>query len=215
MTIRTLIRLRKGIIHVRDRNPRGAPRFIASSTSTTDTIDMPAGIAPNDIAVMVDFAVSPAVSVTPTNFTLIGTVLGATNRCIKSYKVLTGSETTITGMNGSTSNQKILLVFRNKPTSASFGVPTSVAEESTTNKPADQTIAIGTSSPSVAIALYCGTGGGATRGFTPAQDAEVIVAGSRLAARYLVSGAFGSSVVVTQTDDGANILSSFRLPAVK
>lgn len=84
------------------------------------TISMPAGIQSGDLAVLFDLAQNTSTTqptaVTPTGFTNESSnAAGATYgvRSMSSYKVLTGSETTITGMaTGTRDTLKVLVVFR-------------------------------------------------------------------------------------------------------
>jgi len=192
---------------------RGIPlAFVASAISVGETIDVPAGARAGDLAILADFAITPAASVVPTNWTQIGTTLGTTNRRITSRRVLTGGEGTITGMVGATNTQKAMLVFRKRP-SGLWGAPTKHTEQSTTSAPTNQVITA-TPGPSILLAVYCGSGGASTRGFTPAQDAEVAVTGARLHVRYKIHRVANPETTITMNDDGSNILSSFRVPVL-
>lgn len=91
--------------------------LFASATSNTSTITVPSGVEAGDFMVLFDIAfgaTSPAL-VTPSGFTAIIDSTGSNGRIATSRKqVLSSADagTTLTGMNGATSNNKILLVFR-------------------------------------------------------------------------------------------------------
>lgn len=124
--------------------------FVDYASSTTDTISMPAGIAAGDIAILYDAAFdtgSAPASVYPSGFTAIGTsqtsvsALGV--RFNVSRKILTGSETTVTGMNGAVAVEKLLLVFRKS--GGDWHAPGSIsAEASALASVSDQTVTVGT-----------------------------------------------------------------------
>lgn len=140
--------------------------FVDFSESTAATIDMPVGIAAGDIAVLHDVAgdvVSPA-SVYPSGFTAIGTSQTDTSggifvRLNVSYKILSGSETTITGMSaGALATYKTLTVYR-KTGSYSWNAPASVgAELLVAGGVASKSVVVGTA-PLVVIGACWGSSG--------------------------------------------------------
>lgn len=91
----------------------------ASATSTAATITWPS-VAAGDVAILFDSPISSdaiPTSVTPSGFTLANTNSYNDNpeyyRWNYSYKVCSGTESgSLTGMNGTTSNRKILVTFR-------------------------------------------------------------------------------------------------------
>ena len=92
--------------------------LFASANSSASTVTVPSNLLPGDLLVLFDIAFGATSSpslVTPTNFTSLGSVTGQNGRINTAYKqVLDSSDsgTSITGMNGNSSNNKILLVFR-------------------------------------------------------------------------------------------------------
>lgn len=152
--------------------------FVDFSESTAATIDMPVGIAAGDIAVLHDVAgdvVSPA-SVYPSGFTAIGTSQTDTSggifvRLNVSYKILSGSETTITGMSaGALATYKTLTVYR-KTGSYSWNAPASVgAELLVAGGVASKSVVVGTA-PLVVIGACWGSSG--TLSLSPSADAAV------------------------------------------
>lgn len=96
--------------------------FVGATISNLATLSYPAGIQSNDKAFVWDVAKaiggSPPASVTPTLFSQISTANDGTSlRCNISHKTLSGSETSITGMDGGdpnngATNAKIMMVMR-------------------------------------------------------------------------------------------------------
>jgi len=97
--------------------------YVDAATSTSSSLTAPGGIASGDLAIYMDLAWiadgSIPTAVTPSGFTNVlnkGVALGGGSsapeiRCMVSYKILSGSETTITGMNDANEN-KAMLVYR-------------------------------------------------------------------------------------------------------
>ena len=92
--------------------------LFASVASDTSTITVPSGVQAGDFMVLFDIAQNLTLtpnSVTPSGFTRDGEANGSNRRILSHYKqVLSSAEagTTLTGMNGTSTNNKILLVFR-------------------------------------------------------------------------------------------------------
>lgn len=92
--------------------------LFASAVSNTSTITVPSGVEAGDFMVLFDIAFNASTTptlVTPSGFTAAVNNTGNNGRIATSYKQVLSSadaETTLTGMNGTTSNNKILLVFR-------------------------------------------------------------------------------------------------------
>lgn len=91
--------------------------LFASAVSNTSTITVPSGVEAGDFMVLFDtaFSGSSPTLVTPSGFTAVVSNTGSNGRIATSYKqVLSSADagTTLTGMDGATSDNKILLVFR-------------------------------------------------------------------------------------------------------
>jgi hypothetical protein len=92
--------------------------LFASAISDTSTITVPSGVEAGDFMVLFDIAFNTSTTptlVTPSGFTTIEDGNGVNGRINTSRKqVLSSADagTTLTGMNGNSSNNKILLVFR-------------------------------------------------------------------------------------------------------
>jgi hypothetical protein len=92
--------------------------FFASANSNTSTITVPSQVVPGDFLVLFDIAFNPTTNPTkviPSGFTELATATGSNGRINTSYKQVldaSDSNTVLTGMDGATSNNKILLVLR-------------------------------------------------------------------------------------------------------
>lgn len=144
--------------------------YIAEAVSTTASVSAPASIEPGDLLIMIDGAegsASDPTVVVPTNFTQIGSTneSGTTNmRMVVSYKIADGSEdsASITGMDGSLSDNKILWQFRGSGPITGFTVSTPVTQAVLGN-PAQQTIAAsGGVAPVLGIATFFNNNAGAS-----------------------------------------------------
>lgn len=172
--------------------------FVGYSESSASTISAPGGIASGDYGVIFDQAFNSSgvipTSVTPTGFTAIGTSQTYTNglsvsiRWNMSFKILAGTETTITGMS-SASDTKRMLVFRK--TTGTWGSASSVGNELAIGGITSKTVTVGTA-PLVII------------GCTPSSTISMSPAGTYVGASadmgYLIyqSGASNNTV-----DDGS------------
>lgn len=156
--------------------------FIASSTSTSNAISLPAGIQAGDLIVLLDRALTsggtPAL-VIPSGFTQISSIIDVAEvRQVVSYKVATGSEggTSITGMDGVDADRKISAVFRRNPVATSAIVLDISGEMSVAGDPATQVVnASASTSNLIVFGAYGSEGGAPTRTFTPSSDAEISV----------------------------------------
>ena len=213
------------MLHVNQLNGFGAAQqdaltlsFLASATSTGSTITVPATVQAGDLLLYFDRArngaITPPTSVTPTGFTLIGTSITASfTRVNLSYKIAVGTEasTNITGMNGNSQNNKIMLVFRGSSPLVSV-TPASVAEEATTGDPSAQVVtASGGTPPLIVVAQYATEANPVDpRTFSPAEDAE-IANGTTHYAKYKIYNTAPADVTVDKDDDGTNFLRSCYL----
>lgn len=190
--------------------------FQASVTSTASTITAPSSVVRGNLLVLFDLAFNgdgagSVTSVVPSGFTEVFNLVSlTTRRTIASYKIADGTEanTNITGMNGASSNFKILLVFStvNAVSASAFDIAT----ETTSGDPVAQTInAQNQPTPLVCFAFMrqaTVTG----QSFSPTQDGSVT--NSALTAYYKIYNANPQNVTVDCGDGGAiNILASFYI----
>tara|TARA_R110000822_G_scaffold27790_2_gene82673 strand:+ start:14309 stop:14926 length:618 start_codon:yes stop_codon:yes gene_type:complete len=188
--------------------------FVDSATSTSSTITMPAGAAENDIAFLADFpdGGGPPDSI-PTGFSAIASGRWDSVRLRTSYKILGAGEggSTITGMNGATSNSKVLLVFR--PGTAATVAVSTWGNEPTSGNPSQQTIsASGQTPPLVAIGVSATTGTPAFSVETPSFSANVT--SSHVKVGYTIYNSSPSDHTVDHADLGDNVFQTGYIRAV-
>jgi hypothetical protein len=159
--------------------------LFAFSTSSSESITLPANILDGDLVILYDLAeniVGAPSTVVPAGFTsLVNTTV--LSRAIVSYKIAvsTDSSSSKTGMNGSGTNSKlaIILRFNERVLGVTAG---GTAGEQAGSDPSAQVVPSGSAvSPLLVVAAY-GIGGGATvspRTMTPAKDGEQNYAGSK------------------------------------
>lgn len=186
--------------------------FIGSCTSTTSALDfssLSAGtIASGDLGVYLDYAQTtglPPTAVTPSGFTNDIQTIVAPYGGMVSHKKLAGSESSITGMNGNSSNRKIGLVFR---PSSSFTTITASGSGSqlTASDPTLQTCDPSAETTAVILigiaAISGGTAAFAT--FSPAADGNVTTSDSDLTTGYKIYNTSPQSTSVDMNDLGSN-----------
>lgn len=142
---------------------------VSKSTSTGSTISVPAGVQAGDILVLSDMAVSGSTptKVVPSGFTEIADS-DSQRRAILSWKLAAGSEgnTNLTGMNGSSSNRKLLLVFRPDGPVAGASHGGAVSNPATNNNPSAEIIsASGGTPPLLVVGCYTSSGNFSNRIF--------------------------------------------------
>lgn len=92
--------------------------YLDAATSTGASITAPSGIASGDLAIYIDHAQNNSgfpTAVTPSGFTNFFNQTDSTandTRVMVSYKVLAGSETTLTGMDADDEDNKCMFVYR-------------------------------------------------------------------------------------------------------
>ena len=154
--------------------------FINSAVSSGASITIPAAALENDIAFLADFSRDGSDNLIPSGFTsLANTFVEGDTRLLTSYRVLGSSPggTSVTGMNGATSNAKVMLVFRPSITTLSIAVPT-WGSEGGLGDPANQTVAAsGQTPPLVVIGVAATTGTPSFNLQTPSFSATVTQGG--------------------------------------
>jgi len=190
-----------------------------SATSTASTITAPSGIQAGDLIVLLDkaansFLTAPT-AVTPTGFTNASNVTSAITRQMLSWKKADGTEggTSITGMNGSANNTKIIYVFRGN-IAATTVTPSTVNGQATSAAPTNQNVAAsGGTAPLVIVAGYgCASGTIIARGFSPAKDGEIEQASTGdLWLAYKIYNSSPADVTISMGDFGTNFLQSMYI----
>jgi hypothetical protein len=149
--------------------------FHDDAYSTVADITVPAGVQAGDLMVLSDFAIDSGgpTLVTPTDFTNWININLNQGRLAVSYKIATGSETTLTGMDGDLGDDKILAVFRPDAAISTItaSTPTGLA---TTGNPILQSItATAGTLPLIAFGFYTSFSAIDPRTFSPAATAEL------------------------------------------
>jgi len=190
--------------------------FVDSATSTASTITIPAGASIGDVAVLFDYAYrggSPPTLVTPTDWTSIGEDNQTTARINMSYKILGTGEpgSSITGMNGATSNNKVMFVFSG---SISSITPGGVNVEATSGNPASQSCTAASGTAPLVVCACCGTTGGGMDFTTESPALTSKVLGGFLRAGYIIYNSSQANHTFDMADEGSrNVLGSFYLQA--
>jgi hypothetical protein len=192
--------------------------FVESVTSSGTTLDFTNAIA-GDLLVYLDRARSGAVaptSVTPSMFTLhtaASATDGAQIRYNVSYKIATGSETTVTGMNGDVQNNKIGLIFRGSSAFASVAEGDTDSVAFTNGDPADVAVSASADTPPlIVIAIYTSTGAVSPAGFSTADEDGTITNGTSHVVKYKIHNSSPADVTISMDDEGSfNRLCGFVL----
>lgn len=181
--------------------------FVGSTTSTTSTIDISGtGRQAGDFGVLLDYAygASTPSDVTPSGHTQAAMVTdGSASRATISYKILDGSEGSLTGLNGATAEDKIYLVFR-PSTSISTVIYNSAGASIPDTNPALQTIdPTGETSAVILVGQMASNGVIDPRSVSPAMD-EVAGGATSHYAHYKIYNSSPASHTYDMNDEGVN-----------
>ena len=189
--------------------------FQASAVSNGSTITWPS-VQAGDIAYLFDTAANNSGSptlVTPSGFTSIVSESWATFWASGiSRRICDGSETgSITGMDGTNSENKVLLVFRGTHPVASVTNSTPTTQGTTGNPTSQNINASGQVTPLIVFGMvYAGSASVAFATETPSFDATVTDALNRLRVGYKIYNASPANHTIDQADQGsANYLAGF------
>lgn len=202
--------------------------FVGSCQSTGSSLDfssLSAGaIQANDVAVFIDYAAleNPPSSVTPSGFTNRVDTSGLSEpgaRAMVSTKKLTGSETTITGMDASgvgADDNKLGLVFRPSRDFTTFTVSTPQDSGIIDGNPSAITVDPSAETLSVVLlgfgATYLGTVSFSV--VTPAFEAEIAISDNDLQSGYKIYASSPVSHSIDMSDLGnCNWLAGFYFTA--
>lgn len=188
--------------------------FRSSSTSSASTITVPSDVVAGDLLVLYDTPVNLSgfpTSVVPTKFsTILNSTSGNARRTVCSYKIAEGTDagTSITGMNGTNANSKILLAFSTNGATAAAAYD--IAFQSTDGDPTAQVVnASGQTTPLVVLAFMrqaTATG----QSFSPTEDGTVTDLTSK--GYYKIYNSSPADVTVDCGDGGTqNNLMSFYI----
>jgi hypothetical protein len=195
--------------------------FITSAESSTSTITIPATAKAGDLAVYMEQTVSASLptDVTPTGFLDIVKGNLSTVRANTSYKVLGSSDpgASLTGMSGTSSTLKLLLVFRpNIPKIRVVGIGTPASELNGADPSAQSILSGGQIVPVIAICHFGkGTAGVWTgQSFSPTRAGVVQHSAGSQECWYKIynAGSLPANIATDLGDTGnLNTLQSFFL----
>lgn len=190
----------------------------ATNTSTAENIVGPASIKSGDILVLLDRAINSSgipTSVVPSGFSSISDLSDTpTRRQILSRKLADGTEASsnLTGMNGTSTNNKVIYVFRGNVPVETINVA-SVNGESTDVNPTTQFVVPGSIVPLLIIGAYGSTGAIDPRTFSPAKDSE-LNQNTLLYLAYRIYNISPATTTIDMDDEGdGNILQSCYIDA--
>jgi hypothetical protein len=166
--------------------------FVASATSTTSTLTVPASAAIGDIAVLFDGAIGGVFldSIVPTGFTIVNSGNYLTLlRLNSSYKILQANDlnSSLALMAGTSGNNKIIFIFR-----PNFGVISTVTvnnaqTESTISAPSNKTLSMsGGLPPLIGFGCWGATQSITTRGSTLSMTE--VFSSVTMYAQYIIYG---------------------------
>lgn len=128
--------------------------FVASATSTSSGIVIPATAQVGDLAYLVDVGDEVAGGSAPAGWTTVITTNYTGAYCVHSLKILTSGEpgSTVTGMNGTDGNWKVCLVFRPSSSVSNVAISSYNGEGSTGNPSTQNVTVVGQTTPVIVIA---------------------------------------------------------------
>lgn len=188
--------------------------FQASATSGAVTITVPASAAAGDLAVLYQYSISSTSlapsAVTPSGWTALtdtSTIsVGTSARGMLLYKVLVGGDpgSTVTGMSGSSSDDKVIAVFR-PSTAIALVSPSTFNAQMTNGTPTTQTTtATGLTYAIVMLGVGASTGSPVSfSAATPAWGATIATASTREIAAYTIYNSSPSNQSVSMSDFGS------------
>lgn len=209
---------------IRTRRKIGTISFVGSSTAAASSVSMPGGIAAGDIAVFFDYALEGGgvipTDVAPSGFTRIGASQTAAStagvRWNQFYKVLTGGETTVSGMSALVTG-KNLLVFRIIGSGA-WGAPSSVGQEVSiiTSTVSDKTVTVGTAPLVVLGCIFGGNSGDLDMTpSSPTAEQNLDTGSGFVCSGYLLGNTSPVNTTVTSADTASmRAIAGFYIPLV-
>jgi hypothetical protein len=151
--------------------------FHDDAYSSTDQITVPGTVQAGDLIILSDFSsdkVGAPSLVTPSGFTNWINVAGDFTRVAVSYKIATGSETTLTGMSEGFIDDKILAVFRPDVAITTITASTPTTQITDGNPSAQNIVATNGTLPLIAFGFYANNSGTINpRTMSPAATAEL------------------------------------------
>ncbi len=182
---------------------------VLNATSILSTVVIPASAQAGDVAILFDFAVNASGTptlVVPTDWDDSAATTGSTSRTQISKKILTGADpgATITGLNGTSSNQKVMFVFRpdvpaNTITNFGWDIGDATGDPSDrVTSPAAQPV------PLIVFGMAaCPASTAAFNSETPALTAKVSCSNADLIAGYKIYNSSPATQTIGMADLGA------------
>lgn len=192
--------------------------FRSSANSTASTITIPSDVVAGDLLVLYDRATNTSGTVTfavPSGFSTILNQLPVTTiRFVCSYKIATSTDasSSITGMNGTNDNSKILLAFSTG--GATTAAAYDIAFQQTDGDPTSQTInASGQTTPLVVLG-FIRQQTATSQSMSPTQDGTA-ASGTTNTAYYKIYNSSPADVTFDCGDGGTqNALMSFYIRVI-
>ena len=182
---------------------------VAEATSSINTIVVPSSVGVGQLIVLFERAVNTSgtpTTVTPSGFTSANIASLTTNKIQLSYKLSDGSEAgaTLTGMNGTNTNRKILLVFGYANCKRFNSVTLNQATgQITDGTPTNQVKTFeGAVNPSIVILGARGDGGKVAQ-MSPLEDGELTEGGATTLMKYKIYQGDPQTTTISLGDGGA------------
>lgn len=181
----------------------------SSTTSTASTITVPS-CQDGDVLVLFDRPIgsAPPAPVTPSGWSAANQSSSGNFKMYVSYKLATNADSgaSVTGMNGSISNAKMMYVFRPDIAALVLTLGSTVSNVTSTATDATVTTLAGSAiAPLVVIGAYSRNGSVSSRGMSPAKDGEITANSAYLA--YKIYNSSAADVTVT-TPGGSSVNSA-------
>lgn len=181
---------------------------VAEATSSLSTIVVPSSVGVGQLIVLFQRAVNTSgtpATVTPSGFTSANVATLTTNKIQLSYKLSDGSEggTTLSGMNGTSTNRKILLVFGYANCKRFNSVTLNQAEgQITDGTPTNQVKTFsGVISPSIVVLGARGDGVQIAQ-MSPLEDGELTEGGITTLMKYKIYQGNPQTTTLSLADGG-------------
>lgn len=181
--------------------------FHDDAYSDTDQITVPGTVQAGDLIVLSDLASDGegAVLVTPSGFTNWINLTGVDGfaRLAVSYKIATGSETTLTTMDGNDYLDKILAVFRPDVPITTVTASTPTSQSTAGNPSAQNIVATSGNLPLIAFGFYAGFNAINPRTMSPAATAELSNSTLHFL-KYQLQNSSLADVTIDMDDEGSS-----------
>lgn len=186
--------------------------FYNFARSTTSGITVPSGVTTTDFAVLFDRATNSSgdpTDVTPSGWSPLVMSVGSSRRIRASCKILSGADSgaSVTGMNGTGSNVKLMLVLRADRDITSLTASAWDTSGVTDGNPSAQVVAAAGLAVPLAVFGMASVGGSSTAAFStasPAFDDEIVGGTDGMLGGYAIHNADPEDHTIDQADLGNN-----------